>query len=105
MATSAFHTLLQNWEKHSRQVNGKVKQQFKIYRSDAVKLEALARVYQLPADEIVCSLLHQAIRELESQMPYVPGQQVIRVEEGEEIYEDIGPMPAYIAEQRKLLNP
>jgi len=104
MASSAFNNLLQSWEKHSREANGKVSLEMQVYKSDAIKIEALAKMYQLSADEVLCSLLHQAINEVESHMPYVPGQKVIRVEEGEEIYEDIGPMPAYLAEQRKLAS-
>jgi len=104
MASSAFHRLLQSWEEHSRQANGKISAEVEMYKSDAIKLEALAKMYQLSREEVICSLLHQAISEVESQMPYIPGQKVIRVEEGEEIYEDVGPMPAYLAEQRKLAS-
>jgi len=53
---------------------------------------------------VVATLIHEALNELEAKMPYVQGNKVIRIEDGEEIYEDAGPMPRYMAEQRKLLD-
>ena len=37
-------------------------------------------------------------------MPYIQGSKVIRIEDGEEIYEDAGPMPRYLAAQKALLD-
>ncbi len=35
-------------------------------------------------------------------MPYVPGTTVIRVEDGDEVYEDVGPLPRYLNTQKQL---
>ena len=48
--------------------------------------------------------MHQALNTLEEQMPYIAGDKVIRVEEGEEVYEDVGPMPRYLAAKRSLAD-
>ena len=61
-------------------------------------------MYSLPVEEITASLLHQALVELEEKMPYVAGERVIRVEEGANIYEDIGPMARYLAAHKALRN-
>ena len=37
-------------------------------------------------------------------MPYVQGDKVIRLEEGDEVYEDIGPLPRYLDAQKKVLE-
>lgn len=102
MAISTFSSLLETWEKAAQKDVGKVTRQVSLYESDEVKIRALAAMYALPVEEITASLIHQAIIELEEKMPYVPGHRVIRVEEGSDIYEDIGPMARYLEVQGKL---
>lgn len=104
MGNESLSRLLNEWENRARKVNGRKVETLSIYQGDGIKLEALARMYQLSKDDVVATLIHEALNELEAKMPYVPGNKVIRIEDGEEIYEDAGPMPRYMAEQQKLLD-
>lgn len=104
MGNESLSRLLDEWEGRARKVNGRKQESLSIYKSDVIKLEALAKMYQLPLDDVVATLVHEALNELEAKMPYVQGTKVIRIEDGEEIYEDAGPMPRYLAEQKKLLE-
>jgi len=70
--------------------------------ADLVKIRAFAEVYGLPESEITVSLLEAAIKEAEQAMPYIRGDKVIRVEDGEEIYEDVGKTPAYVKAEQKI---
>lgn len=102
MSESAFAALLEQWELHASREEGKVECQTSLFESDVVRIAALAELYHMRFEDVVSSLIHQALHEVETKMPYVPGDKVIRVEEGEEIYEDIGPMPRYLEIQRRL---
>ncbi|WP_415881968.1 hypothetical protein [Neptuniibacter sp. QD34_54] len=104
MGNESLSKLLDEWEGRARKVNGRKEEQLSIYKSDSVKLEALASMYKLSKDDVVATLIHEALNELEAKMPYIQGSKVIRIEDGEEIYEDAGPMPRYLAEQKKVLE-
>lgn len=98
-SSMAFSQLLQNWEKRSAENADLLPTSITVHEPDQIKLQALSEMYQLPANEIAAHLLHVA---LETEMPYIPGSRVIRIEEGNEVYEDIGPMPRYLETQRRL---
>ena len=102
MSISTFSSLLEEWEKSAEKQAGKVPTTVSIYECDEIKLRALAKVYGLPLEEVTASLIHQALLELEEKMPYVAGDKVIRVEEGANIYEDVGPMSRYLKAQKEL---
>lgn len=104
MGNESLSKLLHDWEKRARGIKGRQLESLAINKSDSIKLEALAHMYGLSKDDVVSTLIHEALHELEAKMPYIPGSKVIRIEDGEEIYEDAGPMPRYIAEQKKLLD-
>ena len=104
MSNENLTDLLSQWEKRARKVNSRQDETLSIYKGDSIKLEALASMYKLSKDDVVATLIHEALQELEAKMPYVQGNKVIRIEDGEEIYEDAGPMPRYLAEQKKLMN-
>jgi hypothetical protein len=97
-----FSQLLGRWEKRSTDNADLIAATIAIHEPDQIKLQALAELYQLQEDEITGHLLHQALKALEAAMPYVPGSKVIRIEEGDDIYEDIGPLPRYIEAQKQL---
>lgn len=97
-----FSQLLDTWEKRSAENADLVPTSINIHQPDRLKLLALAEMYQLPSEEIAAHLLSIALETLEAEMPYIPGPTVIRVEEGNEIYEDVGPMPRYLDIQRRL---
>jgi len=102
MSMNTFSSLLEEWQDHAAKQVGKAKREVSLYEADMVKVEALATVYSLSIDEIVASLLHNALVAVEEKMPYVPGPNVIRVEEGAEIYEDVGPMVKYLEAQKAI---
>ena len=102
MSLSNFSRMLEQWEKHATEENAKIRKEISYFASDDIKLKALAEVYKLPFDEVVASLIHQAILEVEEKMPYVAGDKVIRVEESAEVYEDVGPMARYLEAQEHL---
>ncbi|GIX31856.1 MAG: hypothetical protein KatS3mg124_2328 [Porticoccaceae bacterium] len=102
MSLSNFAELLQAWEQRAREERAKVRFEVACYRSDELKLRALAEVFHLPFEEVVASLLHHALLAVEEKMPYVPGEKVIRVEDSGEVYEDVGPMARYLEVLRRL---
>jgi len=72
-----------------------------IDREDLVRLQALADTFDMDIAELVPVLLHAILTDIEARMPYKPGNRVIRVEDGDPVYEDIGPMPRYLEAKRK----
>ena len=104
MGNESLSGLLNEWESRAKKVNSRTTESLSIYQGDSIKLEALSRMYKLSKDDVVATLIHEALNELEAKMPYIQGSKVIRIEDGEEIYEDAGPMPRYMAEQKKLLD-
>ncbi len=99
-----FSLLLDEWEKFSSDRADLQTLNISIHKSDHIKLLALSKLYKLPVQELAASLLEQALEALEAEMPYIPGDKVIRIEEGDEIYEDIGPTPRYLEAQKEVLE-
>lgn len=72
---------------------------------DAAKVQALAEMFpRRNVEEIITDLLSAALDEFESALPYVRGDQVVALdEEGDPLYEDVGPTPRYLQLIRKNL--
>ncbi|AZE93368.1 hypothetical protein C4J95_1242 [Pseudomonas orientalis] len=72
----------------------------------AARLAALAEMYpKRHAEELLGELIGAALEELEASFPYVKGQQVIATdEEGDPLYEDIGPTPRFLTLSRRHLH-
>jgi len=102
MNNPSFKSLLMDWHKRRNDRGERIACTLELSEADIIKLDAFAETFQLDRNEVAASLLHLALREAEAKMPYIPGPRVIRMEEGEEIYEDTGPTPRYIAAQQKL---
>ena len=66
---------------------------------DAARIAALVEMYPRRSEiELISELLTAALDELEKVMPYIPGSQVVSEdEEGNPLYEDIGPTPRFLA--------
>ena len=66
---------------------------------EAAQLAALAEMFPGRAPEqLITELLGAALKELAAAMPYVAGKRVISTDEqGDPIYEDVGPTPRFIA--------
>ncbi|MBP0047759.1 hypothetical protein H9C73_03345 [Marinobacterium sp. AK62] len=93
--------LLEQLEQHSRKRAHQQTVTLPIDREDMVRLQALAEVYGMDIVELTPILLHAILTDIEAHMPYKAGKRVIRVEDDEPIYEDIGPTPRYLEAKRK----
>lgn len=64
---------------------------------DVARVKALATLYPgQTAQAILADLVHAALDELEAAMPYVPGEKILALDDqGDPIYEDLGPTPRY----------
>jgi predicted DNA-binding protein len=96
MSNSRFRKVLRSWLENSTNNEPQTTFEITISQLDHHKLEALAELYQRPIQSITRELIHASIREIEEAMPYIAGDQVIRVEEGMKIYADVGPTPQYL---------
>ncbi|SIS79816.1 hypothetical protein [Neptunomonas antarctica] len=103
MGNQSLSKLLELWEEHASKVSKQTEVTLSINDTDIIRLAALADVYKLPQNEIIATLIHEALNELEARMPYIPGKKVIRIEDGDEIFQDTGPMPEYLAAQKRYL--
>ena len=51
------------------------------------------------------ALVSEALEELEASFPYIKGKQVIATdEEGDPLYEDVGPTPRFLTLSRRYLH-
>ena len=94
--------MLDDWERQSTRVQEQVSTDIVLNKEDLIKVQALAETYQLPATDLLANLINTALQQVEVQIPYVAGTRVIRTEEGDPIYEDVGRTPAYLAAKAKL---
>ena len=104
MNESLIKTMLDAWEQQSASVREQVTTEVVLNLEDLDKMRALAETYRLPVNDLLANLINTALREVEVQMPYVAGSKVIRTEEGEPVYEDIGRMPSYLAAKVRIEN-
>ena len=72
---------------------------------DAAKVEALSEMYPKRSREhLLTDLLSAALDDLEKSLPYIKGSRVIAEdEEGDPMFEDIGPTPRFLALAKKHL--
>ncbi|TWC22147.1 MULTISPECIES: hypothetical protein [unclassified Pseudomonas] len=99
-----FKTMLSNWENKAHETSKLVEITLTIRQQDLVKIKAFAEAYELDESVITEGLIHSAIKEAEIAMPYVKGDEVIRVEEGEEIYADVGKTPAFVEAEIRIFK-
>ncbi|MBJ2253265.1 hypothetical protein JFT59_18855 [Pseudomonas sp. MF6784] len=97
-----FKNMLNNWESKSQEASERVEYTLTMDKHDLVKIKAFAEAYGLDQSIITEGLIHSAIKEAETAMPYVKGTEVIRVEEGEEIFADAGKTPAYVEAEQAI---
>ena len=102
MPTNHVSHLLEELEQKATLRSKQVDCSFPVSEEDLIRIEALAEVYNLPRESLVATLLHTVLTEVEEKMPYREGTRVIRMEEGDPIYEDIGPTPRYLAIKNRL---
>lgn len=97
-----FKNMLNNWESKSQEASERVEYTITMDKHDLVKIKAFAEAYGLAEAMITEGLIHSALKEAEQAMPYVKGKDVIRIEDGDEVYADAGKTPAYVEAEQKL---
>lgn len=102
MPNSPISRMLWAWQKHIIKHQPQVNYEVAVDRDDVIKLEALSELFQLPLDDIIASLISCALKETEQKMPYIQGEKIIRMEEGDPVYEDIGHTPRYLEIKQHL---
>ncbi|KHL69714.1 MULTISPECIES: hypothetical protein [Pseudomonas] len=98
--------LIGHWEQNAR---GQLTQETYCLHLDlesAARLNALAEMYPKRNVEVLLGeLVSAALEELEASLPYVKGSKVVAVDEqGDPLYEDIGPTPRFLALSRQYLQ-
>lgn len=90
--------LLTEWENTTERWKGDVDYTLKLPVKDAARLEALAALYPaVDKQTLINQLLHAALEEIESTMPYVQGPKVVAHDElGDPMFEDVGLTPEYL---------
>lgn len=102
MASNHIESMLESWDQQMVHHYLTVNQQIPIAIEDTIKLDALAEAYQLPREKIITHLISHALKDVEEKIPYIPGSKVIRTEEGDPVYEDIGHTPKYLSIKTRL---
>ena len=102
MSNAHINKLLRAWEENLRAREIEQTAKIPISKGDSVRIDALAETYKLSREQVIAHLLHNALKQVEECIPYVQGNKVIRIEEGDPLYEDIGKMPEYLKVKRRL---
>ncbi|MDO7910785.1 hypothetical protein Q6A49_09605 [Pseudomonas sp. 22-AL-CL-001] len=99
---NTFKEMLSQWESKSQENADRAEYTLTLRKHDLIKIKAFAEAYELDEATITEGLLQVAIKEAERAIPYVKGSQVIRIEEGEEVYADAGKTPAFVEAENKI---
>lgn len=98
--------LAKHWEQNAKGRLTKTGYAIHLDVESAARLAAIAEMYpkRLP-EELLGELIGAALEELETSFPYVKGNHVVATdEEGDPLYEDIGPTPRFLALSRRYLH-
>ena len=106
MSSIKVKELLQLWETTASGQLTREEHSIRLPVEDAAKLQALAEMYpRRSVTDIITDLLSAALDDVESSMPYISGKTVVaRDEQGDPLYEDVGPTPKYLSLTKKHLN-
>lgn len=98
--------LAKHWEENSKGRLTKTAYSIHLDVEAAARLAAITEMYpKHHTEELLGELIGAALEELETSFPYVKGQKVIATdEEGDPMYEDIGPTPRFLALSRRYLQ-
>lgn len=98
--------LIQHWEQSAKGRLSPTGHTLHLDVEAAARLAALADMYpKRTPEELLGELLGAALEELEASFPYIQGRQVIATdEEGDPLYEDVGPTPRFLALSRQHLH-
>jgi predicted DNA-binding protein len=99
----SFKELLESWREQAAAPRTARTYAVRLPVDDAARLAALAEMFPGRAPEqLITELLGAALKEVAAAMPYIAGKRVISTDEqGDPLYEDVGPMPRFIELSRK----
>ena len=97
-----FKELLDSWRENAAAPRAPKIYEVRLPVDDAARLAALAEMFPgRAAEQLITELLGVALQEVAAAMPYVAGKRVISTDEqGDPIYEDVGPTPRFMALSR-----
>jgi len=98
--------LANHWEQNAKGRLTKTRYAIHLDVESAARLAALTEMYpKRHAEELLGELIGAALEELETSFPYVKGQHVVATdEEGDPLYEDVGPTPRFLELSRHHLH-
>ena len=98
--------LANHWEQNAKGRLTKTRYAIHLDVESAARLAALTEMYpKRHAEELLGELIGAALEELETSFPYVKGQHVVATdEEGDPLYEDVGPTPRFLDLSRRHLH-
>jgi len=98
--------LARHWEQNAKGRLTRNEYSIHLDLEAAARLAALSEMYpKRSVEELLGELVGTALEELEASFPYVKGSQVVATDEqGDPLYEDIGPTPRFLALSRKYLH-
>lgn len=98
--------LIRHWESNAKGRLTRSRYNIHLDVESAARLAALNEMYpKRSIEELLGELLGSALEELEASLPYVKGSQVVATDEqGDPLFEDIGPTPRFLALSRKHLR-
>jgi hypothetical protein len=100
----SFKKLLESWRETAAAPRTVAEYSVRLPVDDAAQLQALTQMFPgRTAEQLITDLLGAALQEVATAMPYVAGQKVISTDEqGDPLYEDVGPTPRFIELTRKI---
>lgn len=98
--------LAQHWEENAKGRLTKTEYAIHLDVEAAARLAAISEMYpKRSTEELLGELIGAALEELETSFPYIKGQHVIATdEEGDPLYEDVGPTPRFLTLSRRYLH-
>src|SRR5580692_3698945 len=98
-----FKALLDSWQDAAGGPRTAQQYAVRLPVDDAARLQALADMFPgRTPEQLITELLGVALKDVAAAMPYVAGTRVISTDEqGDPVFEDVGPMPRFIELTRK----
>jgi hypothetical protein len=98
--------LAQQWEETAKGRLTKTEYAIHLDVEAAARLAAICEMYpKRSTEELLGELIGAALEELEASFPYIRGQHVVATdEEGDPLYEDVGPTPRFLSLSRRYLH-
>jgi hypothetical protein len=98
--------LAKHWEQTAKGRLTKTGYEVHLDIEAAARLAAISEMYPKRApEELLGELIGSALEELEASFPYIKGQHVVGTdEEGNPLYEDVGPTPRFLELSKRHLQ-